>query len=314
MIRRVPPPRYQTSEGRLVDYAVEFVASERMPTNIWSFHLNKTYIPWSTWDAYCSEGPARLPSTPPRLIHGTYALKPLAKEHERTLEDVTVRLRRETRIVEQEGWTFSAYQRHFRYLSPAAIDAFSDIMPWLEDPGAYHWDTIKGILVAYTGAAALDYGRLADPGYFEQRRLVAMNLWQMLDCVAQTMAAKWELAFGECQGNPDPDDFRLPNTDQAVEIGGWMLSRFPSLRDGELPMPLSRFVELHRVELQPQQGLANLNMLAERFGDAATPDLFGQVWAERFGYEALLADLETTLTTPQALIALGWLYPQRLMR
>lgn len=314
MIRRVPPPRYNSGDGRLVDYRVSFDAVEGFPTDIWSFTLGKTYIPWDTWDAYFSGGAQRLPSTPPELVRGTFALKTLPKEHERTLEDVTVRIRRETRVVEQQGWHFTAYQRHFRYLSPALMNALEDILPWLHDPGAYHWDTIKNILAGYTDSAALDYPRLADPGYFELRRLEATNLWETLDCIAQTLAAKWELGFGECLGNPNPTDFQLPDLDPAVEVGGWMLSHFPALRDGELPMPLSRFVELHRVELQPQQTIHNVQELADRFGSAAVQDLFGEVWAQRYGYDALLTDLETELATPEQLVGLGWLYSQRLMR
>ena len=284
-----------------------------MPTEIWLFRLAKTYIPWSTWDAYWEGGEPRLPSTPPKLVEGTFALKTLSKEHERTVEDVTVRLRRETQVIQQQSWPV-AYERQFRFLSPAAINTMNDIEPWLEDPGAYHWDTIKSNLVAYTDAAALDYGRLGDPAYFAGQRLAALSLWGMLDCIAETMAAKWELGFGECKDNPNPDDFRLPNLDRAVEVGGWMLDWFPDLRDGEMPTPFSRFVELHRVELQPQEGLQNVQELSARFGSNALPDLFGQVWAQRFGYEALLTDLEKTLAPPEQLLSLGWLYDLRVMR
>ena len=314
MMRRVPPPRYQASEGRLVDYEAAFGPSEGLPTNVWTFTLRKTYIPWETWDAYFEGGAPRMPSTPPSYVRGPFALKTLPKEHERTLEDVTLRLRRETRVVEEQGWTFTAYQRHFRYLSPAAVDAFNDLVPWLQDPGAYHWDTIKSILVGYGQAADLDYPRLADPRYFEVRRLDALNLWETVDCVAQTMAAKWELGFGECLDNPNPDDFQPGNTDRAAEAAGWMFNHFPDLRDGEMPMAFSRFVELHRVELQPQEFIRNVQGLSDRFGSAAVPDLFGEVWAQRFGYDALLADLEQTLATPQQLIGLGWLYSLRTMR
>ncbi len=310
MIRRVPPPRYQSTEGRLVDYGVDFSATEGLPTDIWAFTLRKTYIPWQTWDAYFGGGAPRLPSTPPSFVGGTYALKTLSKEHERTLEDVTLRLRRETRVVEQEGWTFTAYQRHFRYMSPAAIDAFNDLVPWLQDPGAYHWDTMKNILVGYGQAADLDYPRLAEPAYFEARRLDALNLWQTVECIAQTLAAKWELGFGECRDNPNPDDFQLPNIDEAVEVGGWLLNHFPSLRDGELPMPFARFIELNRVALQPQQFTQNVQELSDRFGSAAVPDLFGDVWAQKFGYGALLSDLERALAAPEQLVSLGWLYHQ----
>jgi len=314
MLRRVPPPRYQSSEGRLVEYRVDFRATESLPVNLWQFTLDKTYIPWATWDAYFEEGAPRLPSTPPSFVRGTFALKTLAKEHERSLEDVTLRLRRETTVVQEQGWNLRAYNRAFRYLSPAAIAAFDDMMPYLQDPGAYHWDAIKNVLAGYADAAALDYPRLSDPNYFEARRLDALNLWEALDCVAHTLAAKWELGFGECCDIPNPDNFALPNTDDALEVGGWMLNHFPSLRDGELPVPETRFVELHRVELQPQQTMHNVEELGLRFGSAAVPDLFGQVWDKKFGYEALLVDLEQTLATPEQLIGLGWLYTLRTMR
>jgi len=314
MMRRIPPPRYHASEGRLLAYDVSFAATDTLPANIWSFNLNKTYIPWETWETYASGGPPRLPSTPPSFVEGPTALKTLPKEHERTLEDITLRIQRETDEVEKQGWTFPAYQRHFRFLSPAMIDAFTDLLPYLQDPGAYHWDNLKNILMAYVKAAALDYPRLSDPDYFEARRLDALSLWGTLDCISQTMAAKWELGFGECENNPDPNDFRLGNLDPATEVGGWMLNHFPSLRDGELPMPLSQFVELHRVELQPQQALGNTDALGMRFGPAAVADLFGQVWERRFGYDALLTDLEQTLASPEQLIGLGWLYDHRAMR
>ena len=314
MIRRVPPPRYQSTEGRLVDYEAEFGIAEGFPTDLWAFRLAKTYIPWETWEAYESGGAPRLPSTPPRDVRGTYALKTLSKEHERSLEDITIRLQRETDVVSQQGWRFTAYERHLRFLSPAFVDAFSSILPWLQDPAAYHWDRIRGILVSFADSAALDYPRLSDPTYFGARRLDALSLWETVECVAQTMAAKWELAFGECRDNPDPNDFRLPNVDPAVEVGGWMLNHFPALRDGELPMPFTRFVDLHRVELQPQETVPNIQELADRFGSAAVPDLFGEVWAQRFGYEALLSDLEGALAAPEQLIGLGWLYAQRAMR
>ncbi len=314
MIRRVPPPRYQTTEGRLIDYSASFDVAEGFPTDMWTFTLEKNYIPWQTWDAYFEEGAPRMPSTPPSYVRGTFAMKTLSKEHERTLEDVTVRLRRETKVAEQQGWRYTAYQRHLRFMSPALVNAFNDIQPWLQDPAAYHWDMMRNILVSYSNSAALDYPRLSDPSYFETRRLEALNLWETLECVAQTMAAKWELGFGECQDNPDPNDFRLANLDPAVEIGGWMLNHFPALRDGELPTPLTRFVDLHRAALQPQEAIQNVEGLGLRFGDAAVPDLFGQVWAQRFGYEALLADLEKALATPEQLVGLGWLFEQRLMR
>ena len=314
MIRRVPPPRYNTSDGRLVDYRVSFDIVEGFPIDVWQFALAKTYIPWDTWVAYFRGGAPRLPSTPPEYVRGTLALKTLPKEHERTVEDVTVRLRRETDVVREQGWSFTAYQRHFRFMSPALMNAFSDILPYLRDPGAYHWDRIKNMLVSYIDSAALDYPRLSDPGYFEARRLEATNLWEALDAIAQTLAAKWELGFGECHDNPNPNDFQLPNLDSAVEVGGWMLNHFPSLRDGEMPMPLERFIDEHRVELQPQQNIHNVQELADEFGDAAVPDLFGEVWAQRFGHQALLADLEQELATPEQLIGLGWLFNQRLMR
>ncbi len=314
MLRRIPPPRYHSTEGRLVDYEASFDTVEGFPTDLWAFTLSKTYIPWQTWDAYLGGGAPRLPSTPPRMVRGTYALKTLPKEHERSLEDVTVRLLRETDVVEREGWRFAAYERHLRYLSPAFIDAMGSIMPRLQDPGAYHWDMIRNILVSYADSAALDYPRLSDPGYFSARRIDALSLWEAVDYIAQTMAAKWELGFGECQGNPDPNDFHLPNLDPAVEVGGWMLNHFPALRDGELPMPFSRFVDLNRVRLQPQEMVLNVQELADRFGSAAVPDLFGDVWAQRFGYEALLSDLEQALATPEQLVGLGWLYEKRTMR
>jgi len=314
MIRRVPPPRYQSSEGRLVDYVAQFEATVALPTNLWSFKLQKTYIPWDTWDAFMEGGAPRMPSTPPNYPSGTFALKTLPKEHERTLEDVTARILRETDVVDKEGWTFDAYQRHFRFLAPAAIDALNDILPWLQDPAAYHWDTIKNILVDYGQTSALDYPRLSDPAYFEARRQDAVNLWQMVDCVSQTLAAKWELAFGECYGDPNPDDFRLPNLDEAVEVSGWMLNHFPSLREGEIPLSFDRFVDLHRVQMQPQEFAPNVQELADRFGSAAMPDLLGQVWSDRYGYDALLADLEQSLASPDQLIGLGWLYPERAMR
>lgn len=314
MIRRRPPLRYRSDDGRLVDYTVQFATSKGMPANVWSFALSKTYIPWSTWDAFCNGGAMRLPATPPNYVEGTFALKTLSKEHERTVEDVTVRLRRETNVIDEESWTITAFDRELRYLSPAAVNAFEDIMPWLEDPGAYHWSTIKNILVGYTDAAALNYPRLSDAGYFATRRLEALSLWDMVECVAQTMAAKWELAFGECQDNPNPNDFRPQDSDWATEAGGWMLNHHPSLRDGEMPMPLSRFVELHRVELQPQETAPNLQELSDRFGNEAATDLFGEVWARRYGYDALLTDLERSLATPEQLISLGWLYTWRAMR
>lgn len=314
MIRRVPPPRYQAAEGRLVDYRVEFGSTDFLPTDIWTFILYKTYIPWETWVAYCSGGAPRLPSTPPEFVEGPFALKTLAKEHERTLEDVTVRLRRETRVVEEQGWSFPAYQRYFRYMSPALMNAVEDLLPWLQDPGAYHWETIKNTLVGYIRSADLDYPRLSDPAYFEAHRQDAVNLWEVLECVAQTLAAKWELGFGECQDNPNPNDLRLPELDPALEVGGWMLNHFPSLREGELPTPLERFVESYRLALQPQQMAENLQQMADRFGAQAVPDLFGEAWAERYGYEALLSDLERELATPEQLIGLGWLFNHRLMR
>jgi hypothetical protein len=287
---------------------------EGFPIDVWQFALAKTYIPWQTWEAYRSEGAPRPPSTPREYVRGTFALQTLPKEHERTLEDISLRLRRETNVVQEQGWRFTAYQRHFRFMSPALMNAFNDILPYLEDPGAYHWDRIKNMLVSYVDSAALDYARLSDPGYFESRRLDATSLWEVLDSISQTLAAKWELGFGECQGNPNPNDFHLPDLDPAVEVGGWMLNHFPSLRDGELPMPVERFLDEHRRELQPQQYVQNVQELADEFGEAAVPDLFGEVWAERFGYEALLADLEQEFATPEQLIRLGWLFNQRLMR
>lgn len=314
MIRRVPPPRYQSGEGRLVDYEASFEATKGFPTDLWSFGLAKTYIPWEVWESFLAEGPPRMPATPPNLVRGTFALKPLEGEWERTLESVTLRLH-ETDVVSRQGWAFTAYQRHFRYLAPALVDAFQDIVPWLEDPAAYHWDEIKNVLIGYLQGGALDYVRLGDPAYYEAHRLEALNLWEVLDCISQVMAAKWELGFGECLDNPDPNDFHLPDLDPAVEVGGWMLNRFPALRNGsELPMPFSRFVDLYRGELQPQSGVQNVQELADRFGPAAVPDLFGAAWAQRYGYEALLTDLERSLATPEQLIALGWLYEQRLMR
>lgn len=297
-----------------MDYRPHFDTTMGLPANLWSFYLDKTYIPWSTWETYAEGGAPRQPSTPPKFVRGTFALKTLPKEHERTLESVTVRLQRETEVVQREGWMFNAYERYFRYLSPALMNAFNDIMPYLEDPAAYHWDRIRNMLASYADSAGLEYPRLAEPAYFEAHRLEALNLWEMLDCIAQTMAAKWELGFGECEDNPDPNDFHLGNTEEAVEVGGWMLNHFPALRDGELPMPFSRFVDAHRTELYPQENVQNVQELSDRFGSAAVPDLFGQVWDQRFGYESLLADLEGLLATPEQLIGLGWLYRQRLLR
>jgi hypothetical protein len=314
MMRRVPPLRYQSTEGRLVDYTANMAATDNLPTNVFAFSLFKTYIPWSTWDDFEEGGAPRLPSTPPHVVSGTYAMKTLPKEHERTLEDITTRLREETRVVQEEGWIFPAYERHFRYLSPALMDAFNDIVPYLADSAAYQWDKIKNMLVSYIDSSGLDYPRLNDPTYFEARRLDALNVWQILDCVAQTMAAKWELGFGECQDNPNPDDFHLPDTDRALEIGGWMMSHYPSLRGVEQELPMVRFVEAHRRDLQPQQFIQNASEFGQRFTPAATPDLFGQVWAQRFGYDALLTDLESALATPEQLLGLGWLYDQRDMR
>lgn len=314
MLRRVLPPRYAASEGRLVDYEASFDTTIGFPVNLYAYRLHKTYIPWDTWEAYYSEGAPRLPSTPPNYVEGTYALKTLSREHERSLEDVTVRLRQETNVLEEQSWSIDAYERYFRFISPAMLNALDDIAPYLQDPAAYHWDRIRNMLISYVDAASLDYPRLSDPGYFEARRLDALTLWQVLDCVAHTMGAKWELGFGECQGNPDPNDFRLPNTDPAFEVGGWMLNHFPALRSEELPIPLSRFVELHRVELQPQQTATNVQELADRFGPGAVADVFGQVWNQRYGYEALLTDLERSLATPDQLVGLGWLYDLRAMR
>ncbi len=314
MIRRVLPPRYQSAEGRLVDYEVTFEAAEGYPVDLWSFRLDKTYIPWSTWEAYLSEGAPRLPSTPPNLVGGTYALKTLPKEHERTVEDVTLRLREETQVVQKEGWRLSAYQRHFRFMSPALVDAFNDIVPYLQDPGAYQWGMIRNILVSYVDSAALDYPQLRDPAYFEARRLDATSLWEVLDCISQVLAAKWELGFGECLYNPDPSNFQLPDLDPAVEVGGWLLNHFPALRDGDLPTPFSRFVDQHRRELQPQANINNVQEIADEFGSEAVPGLFGDVWAQRYGYEALLADIEQALATPEQLVGLGWLHNVRLMR
>lgn len=314
MMRRVPPLRYQSSEGRLVDYEVAFEIAEEFPIDLWAYTLDKTYIPWETWEAYEAGGAPRLPSTPPSYVGGPFALKTLPKEGERTLEDITVRIRQETSVLQQEGWHLRAYERRFRFMSPALADALSDALPWLQDPGAYHWDKVRNILVGFVDAAALDYPQLRDPGYFEARRLEALNLWQVLECIAQALAAKWELGFGECEYNPNPDAFQLPDLDPAVEVAGWMLNRFPAVRDGELPIPFSRFVEQHRLELQPQANLQSVQELADAFGDGAVPDLFGEVWAQRFGYEALLADLEQQLATPEQLIGLGWLFNQRLLR
>lgn len=314
MIRRVLPPRYQSADGRMVDYEVAFEASEGYPVDLWSFTLDKTYIPWSTWSAYYSEGEPRLPSTPPHVVEGPYALKTLPKEHKRTVEDVTLRLLGETQVIEKEGWHLSAYQRHFRFMSPALVNAFNDILPSLQDPEAYEWDRIRNILISYLDSAGLDYPRLRDPAYFETRRLDATNLWEILDCISQTLAAKWELGFGECQYNPDPNNFQLPSLDPAVEVGGWMLNHFPALRDGDLPMPFSVFVDQHRRELQPQAMISNVHEFADEFGSEAVPGLFGDVWDQRFGYEALLADIEQQLATPEQLIGLGWLHNARLMR
>ncbi len=314
MLRRVLPPRFGASEGRLVDYEASFDATTGFPVNLYAFGLRKTYIPWDTWEAYYSGGPPRLPSTPPNFVEGTFALKTLPKEHERSVEDVTVRLRQETNVLAEQSWSINAYARHFRFISPALLDAFNDIVPYLQDPGAYHWDRIRNMLISYVDSSGLDYPRLGDPDYFEARRLDALSLWQALDCIAQTLAAKWELGFGECQGNPNPNNFQLPNVDPAFEVGGWMLSHFPALRSEGLPIPMSRFVELHRVELQPQQMAQNVQELSDRFGPAAVPDLMGEVWNERYGYEALLADLERDLATPEQLIGLGWLFDLRTMR
>ena len=315
MIRRVPPPRYQSGDGRLVDYDASFEATEAFPTNIWTFSLAKTYIPWDTWEAFWEGGAPRMPATPPNLVRGTFALKTLGGEHERTLESVTQRLQEETDVVRQQGWTFFAYQRHFRYLAPALVNAFNDILPWLKDADAYHWPEVRDSLVGALEGGVLEYPLLADPAYFESHRLEALNLWETLDCISQVMAAKWELGFGECQNNPDPNEFRLPDLDPAIEVGGWMLNHYPSLRNGgPLPMPLTRFVDQHRSRLQPQYGADNVQELADRFGSAAVPDLFGDAWSRRFGYEALLTDLESALATPQQLIGLGWLFEQRLMR
>ncbi|HOQ98747.1 MAG TPA: hypothetical protein PLJ35_07985 [Anaerolineae bacterium] len=314
MLRRVLPPRYVATEGRLVDYEVRFDTTVGFPVNLYAFGLRKTYIPWDTWEAYYGGGPPRLPSTPPKLVEGTFALKTLPKEHERTLEDVTVRLRQETNVLAEQSWSIDAYDRYFRFISPAILAVLDDIMPYLQDPGAYHWERIKNMLVSYVDSAGLDYPRLSDPDYFEARRLDALNLWQALDGIANTLAAKWELGFGECGHNPDPDDFRLPNVDAAFEVGGWMLGHFDALRSEELPIPMSRFVELHRVELQPQQMSTNIQEVSDRFGPGAVPDVFGQIWNQRYGYDALLADLEKSLATPDQLIGLGWLYDLRTMR
>lgn len=314
MLRRVLPPRYAATEGRLVDYEAQFDTTVGFPVNLYAFRLRKTYIPWDTWEAYLGGGPPRMPSTPPKLVEGTYALKPLSKEGERSIEDVTVRLRQESDVLPRESWSINAYERCFRFISPAILDAFTDILPYLQDPGAYHWERMRNMLISYVDSAALDYPRLNDPDYFAARRLDALNLWQVLDCISHTLAAKWELGFGECLNNPNPNDFRLPNADTAFEVGGWMLSRLPELRSEELPIPMSRFVELHRVELQPQQTANNVQELSDRFGPAALPDMFGQVWNERFGYEALLADLEKDLATPEQQVGLGWLYDLRTLR
>lgn len=314
MLKRILPPRYLASEGRLVDYEAQFEATVGFPVNLYAFRLRKTYIPWDTWEAYWNEGAPRMPSTPPEYVEGTLALKTLSKEHERSLEDVTLRLQRETEVIPRESWSINGYERYFRYISPAMLDAFNDILPYLQDPGAYHWDRIRNMLISYVDSAALDYPRLSDPGYFEARRLDALNLWEVLDCVSHTLAAKWELGFGECQLNPNPDDFQLPDVDPAFEVGGWMLSHFPQLRSEELPIPMSRFVEMHRVELQPQRMVRNIQQVADRFGPAAAADVFGQVWNQRYGYEALLTDLERNLATPDQLVGLGWLYDLRTLR
>ncbi len=313
MLRRVLPPRYGASEGRLVDYEVRFDTTAGFPVNLYAFNLQKTYIPWDTWDAYYEGGAPRMPSTPPKLVGGTFALKTLPGEHERSLEDVTVRLREEGNALEQ-SWTINSYGRYFRFISPAMLDAFNDIMPYLQDPSGYHWDRIRNMLISYVDSAGLDYPRLSDPDYFQTRRLDALTLWQTLDCLAHVMGAKWELGFGECQGNPDPNDFGLEGVDAAFEVGGWMLNHYPALRSELLPIPMSRFVELHRVELQPQQMDTNVQQLSDRFGSDAVPDLFGMVWNQRFGYEALLSDLEKRLATPEQLVGLGWLYDLRTMR
>ncbi len=314
MLRRVLPPRYGASEGRLVDFEARMDTTTGFPVNLYVYSLRKTYIPWDTWEAYYGAGAPRLPSTPPSYVEGTYALKTLPKEHERSLEDVTVRLRQETNVLDRQGWSIDSYQRSFRFISPTMLNALNDMAPYLQDPGAYHWERLRNMLISYVDSAGLDYPRLSDPSYFEDRRLDALTLWQVLDCVAHTMGAKWELGFGECQSNPDPNDFRLPDVDPAFEIGGWMLSHFPALRSEGLPIPMSRFVELHRVELQPQQMATNVQELSDRFGPNAVADVFGQVWNQRYGYEALLTDLERSLATPEQLVGLGWLYDLRTMR
>ncbi|HEY8490966.1 MAG TPA: hypothetical protein VIO14_08230 [Dehalococcoidia bacterium] len=291
MIRRTLPAGYNSSEGRLVYYGVSLEGAEETQQDLWRLTLEKQYVPWETWTAFCRG----------------FGLDTWRPERP-SVEEVTTQLQHDDDAM-RGAWRFVAHQRAFHVLPAAAPTMLEETLPFLNDPSAYQWRHVKSIMVAYIQDTGLEYPRLADPRYFQERREEAQALWALLHSVAQVMGAKWELAWGETARDPDPEDLSLPRF-QPYDTLGWYLAHFA----GELRVDdrsIDAFVQASEPAFFPFQEVRTVEDAEDVYGEAMDV-AFGAAWEARYGHGALLADLERALATPEEILRLHWLRHLRL--
>lgn len=289
MLKRILPVGYGRPAGRLVAYSVGWDEVRDTGRSVWAFRLDKSYLPWDAWERVWRDG-----------------LDKYGAET-RALDEILDRLRAE-RPESTEILDLTTFTRVFPAFAAAGERIFEEeILPLVRDELDYHWPAIKGMLIEMLRAEGVDYAAASEPEYLADRFDEVASVWDVVRCIAHVNGAKWELGRGFCGNDPDPTDFHYPRANKELEIGGWFKHWF-----GDVGEPtVDQLVQSWQQVFPVRDSFRTIQQLANIYGPRAAELAFGQVWEEKWGYEALLTDLEGALAGWQELLALNWCWNLR---